>query len=564
MKRPEHPQPQFERENWQNLNGQWQFETDNSLSGRARGLIEAKSLNNEITLPFCPESALSGIGNTDFINAVWYKRTVNISPAQAEGRIFLHIGACDYKTEVWINARSAGTHKGGFASFCFDITALILPGENIITICAEDDVRSPLQPRGKQSETYASCNCDYTRTTGVWQTVWLEFTPQEYIKDFKITPCAAAGSASFSVMLAGTGSLSAKIYYQGALMGEENIVNCGQNAHFSIKLDEIHLWEPGHGRLYDVILQFGQDIAHTYFGLRDISMDSRGMLINGRHVFLRLVLDQGFYPDGIYTAPDEEALRRDIELSLAAGFNGARLHQKAFEPRFLYHCDAMGYMVWGEYGNWGMDYSNAEALPDMLMEWLEILNRDYNHPSIICWCPFNETWDYAGRRQNSSLIQAVYRATKQADYTRPCVDASGNYHVQTDIFDVHDYEQNADIFKERYDRLFKTGELFDKYADRQPYRGELVLMSEYGGTTLHPKADAWGYGQPAEDEAQFLKRYEGLTSALLDNPKMMGFCYTQLYDIEQEQNGLYNNERAPKTDISAIKRINTRKAAIED
>ena len=224
----------------------------------------------------------------------------------------------------------------------------------------------------------------------------------------------------------------------------------------------------------------------------------------------------------------------------------------------------MGYMVWGEYGNWGMDYSNAEALPDMLMEWLEILNRDYNHPSIICWCPFNETWDYAGRRQNSSLIQAVYRATKQADYTRPCVDASGNYHVQTDIFDVHDYEQNADIFKERYDRLFKTGELFDKYADRQPYRGELVLMSEYGGTTLHPKADAWGYGQPAEDEAQFLKRYEGLTSALLDNPKMMGFCYTQLYDIEQEQNGLYNYERAPKTDISAIKRINTRKAAIED
>lgn len=565
MKRPEHPNPQFERKTWENLNGQWQFETDYSLSGRERGLIEAQSLDSEITLPFCPESILSGIGQTDFISCVWYKRAVNISPEQLKGRIFLHIGACDYSAQVWINAQSAGTHKGGYASFSLEITTLLKPGENLITICAEDNVRSPLQPRGKQSETYASRVCDYTRTTGIWQTVWLEFTPREYIKDFKITPCAAAGSVEMSVKLAGAEDFSAKIYYQGSPMGEFSISNCCQSVNFSIKLNEIHLWELGQGRLYDVELQFGQDIVHTYFGLRDIALDQKGLMLNGRHIFQRLILDQGFYPDGIYTAPEDASFIKDIELALAAGFNGARLHQKAFEPRFLYYCDKMGYMVWGEYGNWGMDYSDMRALPNMLMEWLEILNRDYNHPSIIGWCPFNETWDYAWRRQDDDMIRTVYRTTKQFDSMRPCIDTSGNFHVQTDIFDVHDYEQNPEIFKERYDRLFKTGELFDKYSDRQIYTGEPVMVSEYGGTIIKRSDDkAWGYGQPAQDEEQFLKRYKGLTEALLSNPKMIGFCYTQLYDIEQEQNGLYTYDRKPKVDIEAVRRINIQKAAIED
>ena len=368
-----------------------------------------------------------------------------------------------------------------------------------------------------------------------------------------------------SVKLAGAEDFSAKVYYQGSPMGEFSISNCCQSVNFSIKLNEIHLWELGQGRLYDVELQFGQDIVHTYFGLRDIALDQKGLMLNGRHIFQRLILDQGFYPDGIYTAPEDASFIKDIELALAAGFNGARLHQKAFEPRFLYYCDKMGYMVWGEYGNWGMDYSDMRALPNMLMEWLEILNRDYNHPSIIGWCPFNETWDYAWRRQDDDMIRTVYRTTKQFDSMRPCIDTSGNFHVQTDIFDVHDYEQNPEIFKERYDRLFKTGELFDKYSDRQIYTGEPVMVSEYGGTIIKRSDDkAWGYGQPAQDEEQFLKRYKGLTEALLSNPKMIGFCYTQLYDIEQEQNGLYTYDRKPKVDIEAVRRINIQKAAIED
>ncbi len=563
--RNEHPNPQFQRENWLNLNGEWDFEFDFGNSKLQTGIIDREEWERKIVVPFCPESKLSGIEYIDFIPAVWYRKNVNITAEQLKGRVFLHFGAVDYHARIFINKKEAGSHKGGFSSFRIDVTSFIEEGENEVIVYAQDDVRSVLQPVGKQCREYYSRGCDYTRTTGIWQTVWLEFVPENHIKNFKIFPDYLNGTVTISATVEGSGEFEAKAFYKGREMGAfkklaENTV-CGE-----IKLDEIHLWEVGCGRLYDLEITFGEDIISSYFGLRNLKIDGYKFLINGKSVFQRLVLDQGFYPDGIYTAPTEDALIKDIELSMEAGFNGARLHQKVFEPRFLYHCDRLGYIVWGEFGNWGIDYSSHASLEIMLPQWLECVERDFNHPAIVGWCPFNETWDFDGRRQNDELLRNIYLATKNVDETRPCIDTSGNFHVMTDIFDVHDYEQNVEIFRPRYDKLMTDGILIDKFQDRQKYKGGITFVSEYGGIqwSLNPGERDWGYGTAPKTEEEFIERYKGLTDTLLDNNRMFGFCYTQLYDIEQEQNGLYFYDRTPKFDMGIFKAINSRKAAIED
>lgn len=565
--RAEHPNPQFERENWLNLNGEWEFEIDNSVSGRERGLQHAEHLKSKIIVPFCPESRLSGVENTDFSNCVWYRRDIEISESNLNGRVILHFGAVDYDAAVYINGEEAMHHKGGYVSFSGDITRFLRVGKNSIAVEARDDVRNPLVPRGKQSERLHSHDCDYTRTTGIWQTVWVEFVPESYIKSIKLFPNPTDSSVAFSCELCGSGELGIDVLYDGKIVG---ICDCQSSAGCvsgEIKLLEKHLWEVGCGRLYDLVITFGGDTVKSYFGLRDIRLDGFKYLINSKSVFQRLVLDQGFYRDGIYTAPDESDLIKDIEISLAAGFNGARLHQKVFEQRFLYHCDRMGYLVWGEYPNWGLDYSAPDAIYGILSEWCEEVERDFNHPSIIGWCPFNETWDYDGRQQRDELIETVYKITKRLDSTRPCIDTSGNFHVMSDIFDVHDYEQDPKIFKENYDKLVSDGTLFDRHDSRQKYAGEPTFVSEYGGIKWvvgEQDENAWGYGNAPRTENEFIERYRGLTEALLGNELMFGFCYTQLYDIEQEQNGLYTYDREPKFDMTVFHGINSAKAAIEE
>lgn len=564
--RSEHPDPQFQRKDWLNLNGEWDFEFDFGNSGLRAGVLEKDEWSRKINVPFCPESKLSGIEYTDFIAAVWYRKSVTVTEAQLESRVLIHFGAVDYETYLYVNGEEAGYHKGGYTSFTFDITEFLTAGENVIAVNARDDVRDPLVPRGKQSELYNSHGCDYTRTTGIWQTVWLEFVPKAYVKSFKLFPDTVNATLGVSAVVEGEGAFKAEAFYDGRLVGSFEKTAAGFVSG-DIKLSETHLWEVGCGRLYDLKITFGGDEISSYFGLRDIRIDGYKVLINGKSVFQRLVLDQGFYADGIYTAPSDEALEKDIRLSLAVGFNGARLHQKVFEPRFLYHCDRLGYIVWGEFGNWGLDYSRDGALEAMLPQWCESVARDFNHPAIVGWCPFNETWDRDGRKQNDELLRIVYRVTKQLDETRPCIDTSGNFHVETDIFDVHDYEQKVEIFKGNYDRLMTEGVLFERFPDRQEYDGKKpAFVSEYGGIqwSLGSRGDAWGYGNAPKSEQEFIDRYKGLTDALLDNERMFGFCYTQLYDIEQEQNGLYYYDRSPKFDPELFRRINSRKAAIED
>ena len=577
--RCEHPRPDRYRNTWINLNGTWDFEIDNAKVGLEKKFQKRDSLDGKITVPFSAESVLSGVGNTDFMNAVWYRRNIDIPAEWTDKRVILHIDACDHTTTVFVNGKKCGSHKGGYTSFSFDITALLSDSGNYITVYAEDDIHSGKQFSGKQSPRLESYKCFYTRTTGIWQTVWLEAVEKAHVVSYKAYPNISDSSVTLEVKTEGANigdTLRVTATYDGKVMGKaETSVN--SNSEFlKISLAEAHLWECGNGRLYDLdfeLVSNGKtDVMKGYFGLREVRLTKeKGLQINGKTVFGRFVLDQGFYPDGIITAPSDEALIFDIEASMSCGFNGARLHQKVFEPRFLYHADTHGYMVWAEAGNWGFDHTEFANLENFLPEWLEEIERDFSHPAIIGWCPFNETWDQNGKQQSVSLIDMVYDVTKMLDNTRPVIADSGSFPTsRTDAHDVHDYEQDPEIFRANYSKINEgivNDQLARKYPKRQISKVHLpIFVSEYGGIkwVLAQDDSAWGYGKSVQNENEFFERLEGLTDALLENPDLFAYCYTQLTDVEQEQNGLLTYDRQFKFAPEKYAKIFAKKAVIED
>ena len=570
--RPEHPNPQWERENFINLNGEWEFEFDFGKSAMERELYKKGPLSQKIIVPFCPESTLSGIGYTDFIPSVCYRKAINISKEQLKGNIFLHFGAVDFHSYIYVNEKLVGEHIGGYSSFKIDITNFACEGENILFVIAHDDTKSKSQASGKQSERYDSYGCFYTRTTGIWQTVWLEFVPKEYIKSCKYYPDIENSTVTVTGEVVGSGELELCSSYEGRETGSVKIKVSGGSFAAQIALSELHLWEIGCGRLYDLTLKFGEDVVKSYFGMRKVCLDGNKFMLNNKPVFLRTVLDQGYYPDGIYTAKSEEELKRDITLSKDLGFHGARLHQKVFEKRFIYHCDKEGYIIWGEHGSWGLDCADAVGQGNFICEWTEILERDFNSPALIGWCPLNETWYYREKGLDVRLMESVYRITKLYDNTRPCIDTSGFYHIdQKEIHDVHDYEQNTDAFKENYARIHEgivNDMILRNDSDPQGFCiGQPIFVSEYGGIKWAPDIEnGWGYGNAPKTPEEFAERYCTLAEILLSNPYIMGLCYTQLYDVEQEQNGLYYYDRTSKFDsaiMAKLKGAMTKKAEIE-
>ena len=570
--RTEHPRPDARRAAYFCLNGEWEFAIDNARVGKEKNWQNAP-LAGKITVPYCPESVLSGVGNTDYMNAVWYRRSFTLPAEFAGKRIFLRFGAADYKTEVWVNGQSVGTHTGGYTPFSFDITPFLAEGEQTVTVYCEDAVKDGRIPAGKQSERLASFSAFYTRTTGIWQTVWLEATEEGHISAFRLYPDIESPALTALVRTENAigQTLTLTAFYEGRKVGEASAVVSAEEMPLTLALSEKHLWEVGNGRLYDLTLSLsGGDEIFSYFGLRTVRWTKAGLFINGKAVFGRFVLDQGFYPDGIYTAPSDKRLEQDITDSLLLGFNGARPHQKVFEPRYLYHADRHGYLIFGEYPNWGLDISDYAGLASLLPEWLTEMERDFNHPSLIGWCPLNETWDYAGRKQCDDVLRHLYLVTKAYDATRPCIDTSGFMHVVTDIFDLHDYAQDAEKLKENI-RLINERIPGDDFHNgivaRQQYDGKLPLfMSEYGGIGWDAEKDGkgWGYGASVKNEEEFLARYKALTDVFLDSPDFSAFCYTQLYDVEQEKNGLMTYDRRFKFDPAVIRAINTRRAKTEE
>ncbi len=578
--RSEHPRPQFEREAWLNLNGRWSFEIDHGESGLERDFQNSKGFSGEIKVPFCPESRLSGVGNTDFMRCVWYQRGVAVPASWKGRRVILHFGGVDHETDVFVDGKLAGRHWGGMCSFEFDITRLVEPGSTFnLVVRAYDDTRrcgrygvAGSQPGGKQSFRYKSAGCLYTRTTGIWQTVWLEAAGDCGLKSCFIVPDLAGGrfvlTPSFHAVKRGL-KFKARAFDNGKLVAETEVA-ASDSLSCELVLPEPKTWSPESPFLYDIELSVVDadgrvvDKVKSYAGLREVHVEGNRLFLNGSPVHLRLVLDQGFYPEGIWTAPSDADLKRDIELSQAAGFNGARLHQKLFEERFHYWADKLGYLTWGESASWGADPCEPLSARNLLPEFAEAVMRDRNHPSIIAWTPLNETNQMNDLRQHYRYHLDCYKLCKAIDPTRPVNDSSGYIHVMTDLWTSHDYTQKPDELKKRQAPT-PEAPVFRNYPKEEPeYAGQPYFVDEFGGIKWiapedRPFADnSWGYGDAPKTLDEFYERLEGQIEALNSLPHISGWCYTQLTDVEQEQNGIYKYDRSAKFDMAKIKAILSR------
>ena len=553
--RPEYPRPQFERTEWINLNGTWTYEFDLSNSGKNRKLFEAKSFNNTITVPFCPESKLSGVSYTDFINQMWYQRSLSI-PAEWQGKkILLNFGAVDYFAEIFIDGEFVGNHCGGSSSFSIDLTRSVKPGQtHNLVVFVIDDIRSGAQAVGKQSPQVSSFACFYTRVTGIWQTVWLEAVSPYGLKAVETRP-DIDGEQLFitpEFYQSSNDKTMEIILSDGNRQVAQKTVKCINGSNLVIPIKKMKLWSPEDPFLYDITYRIKDekgkviDEVKSYTGMRKVHTSNGMIYLNNEPYFQRLVLNQGYYPDGIWTAPSDEALKNDILLCKAAGFNGARLHQKVFEERFHYWADKLGFITWGESANWGMNISNEIASRNFLSEWTEILIRDRNHPSIITWTPFNQPSVNMFPSTFVRLISDTYRLTKAIDPTRLVNDIAGDIHFTTDIWNFRNYESDPTRFSLR----LKSD---NNYQHTQP-----LFVGEFGGVVWAEDQDrnnSWGYGDMLTNEEGFYERLESYINAILFANNITGFCYTQFTDIEQEKNGIYYYDRRPKLNMERIKAI---------
>ena len=568
--RPEYPRPQFERDAWMNLNGTWTYAFDFGESGLQRDFNESKGFDNNITVPFCPESPLSGVEYKDFINSMWYHRAVEVPAAWDGKKILLNFGAVDYTSSIYVNGKLAGRHYGGSSSFSVDVTRFVEPGKTAdVVVWVQDDVRAGVQASGKQCPDYYSRGCHYTRVTGIWQTVWMEAVAKTGLKEVYVKPdldnSCFIMEPKFHALADGM-SLNVRVK-DGDKVVSKKTVKATSPMTVIMPVKNVKTWSPESPFLYDleydVVDKAGNivDQVTSYAGMRKIHVEGDRVFLNNQPLYLRLVLDQGFYPDGVWTAPSDEALKRDIELSMSVGFNGARLHQKVFEERFHYWADKLGYLTWGESASWGSSMNNELASRNFIPEWQEVVVRDRNHPSIIIWTPFNETWDRPkddeGGRIHDRLVTNVYDLTKSLDY-RPVHDCSGGYHVKTDIWSFHNYEQDAEQLQENLTlKGDGTVPTFDVENEAE-YSGQPYYLDEYGGIkwVIEQFAEnTWGYGQGPKTLEEFYSRLEALTDVILDMEYINGYTYTQLTDVEQEQNGIFNYDRTAKFDAGKLKAI---------
>lgn len=569
LPRPEYPRPQFERKDWVNLNGQWTYTLDLARIGDQRGYPDSHGFEGKITVPFCPESKLSGVEHTDFINTIWYQREITVPESWSGRNVLLHFGASDYITTVYVNGHFVDRHFGGGSSFAVDITRYAAPGTTVrLVVRADDNLRDGQQPAGKQSERLDSYGCMYTRTTGIWQTVWMEPVSRQGLKTVFAQPDIDQQQLLVRPEFYTEGD-GATLTVQ--LLEGQKVIATAKGKSYNgcvlvLPVKNSKLWSPEHPFLYDLKYTVRDasgmivDEISSYVGMRKVHVSGGYFYLNNEPYFQRLVLDQGFYPDGVWTAPSDEALRKDIELSKSVGFNGARLHQKIFEERYYYWADKLGYLCWGEQASWGMDVNSDLAARNFLGEWVEVLVRDRNHPCIVTWTPFNETWSCNDSGSYTRMMKDVYDLTKAIDPTRPVNDASGDGHVKTDIWSVHDYERDKD-------QLIRNHTFNDNnpHYRNQPdkhflalYDGQPYMLDEFGGLPWIPaehRANSWGYGSNIDTLDDFYNILEREVDAIIACPRITGFCYTQITDVEQEKNGIYFYDRRPKFDSARLRAI---------
>lgn len=592
--RAEYPRPRLTRPRWASLNGPWAFGFDDADRGLREGWHHvsgadldggANALPLTINVPFCFQSELSGIGDRDRHDVVWYGRTFDAPTLGDDETLLLHFGAVDYRSSVWVNGARVAQHEGGHTPFFADIGAVIRPTGNVIVVRAEDPLDDLEMPRGKQywveKPALEESSIFYTPTTGIWQSVWLEPVGRRRIADVELEPDLDAAEVLCQVTLVGdmrAASVRITISLEGHTLADDHVgvvssvveQRCSVLASPEVvgprvaDAQGLATWSPEDPKLYDVAVQLfdedGQllDAVETYVGMRKIEIRDGRVLLNGRPYQQRLVLDQGYFPGGLLTAASDDALRADIEAAKELGFNGARKHQKVEDPRWLHWADRLGFLVWSEMPS-AYRYS-SEMVRRVTSEWEEVVRRDRSHPCIVAWVPMNESWGVprlASDVRQRELLLALYHLTRSLDPTRPVVSNDGWEHATTDLCTIHDYG-DASTLRTRY--ATRAGALAAEPADRPIYldgygdHGAPMILSEFGGVAIADGPETWGY-DTVTDTSQLAERVAELVAAADASPALQGFCYTQLTDVEQEANGLLTFDRRHKVRPDVVRRV---------
>lgn len=584
----DYPRPQFVRNQWENLNGIWDFGFDDKNVGEKEKWYENFKGELEIQVPFTFETKLSGIQDETRHDNVWYRRIIQVDESKLEDNNYvLHFEGSDFVTKLWVNGQFAGSHRGGYSRFSFDITNLVKDGENELVVKVEDSFDMQ-QPRGKQRWVDEVYLCWYIPTTGIWKTVWSEYVPKINLSSVKMTPNLEDSvlEVEYNVdapesRLNGELLVEAVISYDGKLVNKT--FTAMTSNHVCAKLDvamktsicyenPVWIWTPDNPRLYDIEFkvldkQTVIDEVGSYFAMRDIRIDGAKVLLNNAFLYQKLILDQGYWKDSHLTPPSEEALIEDIDKVKALGYNGLRKHQKVEDERFLYWCDVKGMLVWGEAPS-AFQYSDY-AVTEFTTEWLEIVKQNYNHPCIITWTPVNESWgvtEIQTKIEQQHFTESIYHLTKSIDKMRPVIVNDGWQHTISDIITLHDYVAEGGVFAERYadkDRIVNNEIAFNEkmlaMADGYKYAGQPIMISEFGGIAFNNDNSGWGYGGKVEGEEAFIERFDSIVTAVKELTYSCGYCYTQVTDVQQEINGLMDIDRNFKIKPEIIKEINDRK-----
>jgi beta-galactosidase/beta-glucuronidase len=574
-----HPRPQLERDGWVSLNGVWAFAIDSDATLR---VPEEVDWDQQITVPFSPECRASGIEHRDFFKACWYMRKFRGPTLVSGERLLIHFGAVDYEAKVWINGRKVIIHTGGNTPFSADITNYLIASElQTVVVRAEDDPHDLAKPRGKQDWQLQPHSIWYPRTSGIWQTVWLERVPAVSIATLRWTSSLERWEIGLDVRLRGHLHdglrLAVHLSVGDTLLADDSYTIVAGEIHRRISLSDPGiddyrnelLWSPAKPTLIQAQLEVQNaggtavDRVRSYTALRSIGVQGDRFVLNGQPFSLRMILDQGYWPETGLTPPNDEALRLDVELVKAMGFNGVRKHQKIESPGYLYWADVMGLLVWEEMPS--AYRFNRISIERLTQEWMEVIARDASHPCIVAWVPFNESWgvpDLPDSPAQRHYVQALYHLTKTLDPTRPVVGNDGWESVATDIIGVHDYDSNPDRIAQRYGahemlpRLFKR----ERPGGRMLLIGEghigdqPVMLTEFGGITYSTEREStWGYSRVDTSEA-LAEQYTRLLEAVRSATILTGFCYTQFTDTYQEANGLLFADRQPKIPIEQIRK----------
>ncbi|WP_287128687.1 glycoside hydrolase family 2 protein [Candidatus Cyanaurora vandensis] len=569
-----YPRPQLVRADWISLNGPWRFAFEET------GLQSPDQIewSHQIQVPFAPETPASGIGETGFHQYCWYEREFTLVPPA--GRVLLHFGAVDYRAQVWVNGKFVTEHEGGYTPFSVDITQVLDPGgQQRVTVCAEDEPHDLAKPRGKQDWQLNPHSIWYPRTSGIWQTVWYECVAPTYLDRIRWMPHFERWEIGFEASLAGERQEGLQLKVR-LTVGNQLLVNdcyevINSEVHRRIALSDPGiddyrnelLWSPERPTLINAELQLWQghqllDVVRSYTAMRTVGVQRDRFMLNGRPYYLRLVLDQGYWPETFMTAPSDEHLRQDVELAKQMGFNGVRKHQKIEDPRYLYWADKLGLMVWEEMPS--AYRFTPKAVTRMTREWTEVIERDLSHPCVVVWVPFNESWgvpDLTATPAHRDYVQALYYLTKTLDPTRPVIGNDGWESASTDILGIHDYDNNARHLAHRYGPEMKLTDLFDRERpggrlltlDGYAHRGQPLMLTEFGGICYAPNPEhhVWGYAH-SQNHAEFQTNYTALLWAVNHSGVLSGFCYTQFADTFQEANGLLYADRTPKLPLNVI------------